>query len=148
MEIKLCQMRMGRVRLQIGFKHGIEVGSNGLRGILCLAWKQDIEVHLRSFSTLHIDVGLHCSEKELMWRLTGFYGSLYPQHKEGAWELMRNLSHEESVPWLVCGDFDEILYSFKKVEGIPREERKMDEFRRVLEDCQLVDIGFLGAWFT
>ncbi|KAA3486815.1 reverse transcriptase [Gossypium australe] len=29
---------------------------------------------------------------------------------------------------MVCGDFNEILYSFEKVSGVPREERRMANF--------------------
>ncbi|KAA3468188.1 reverse transcriptase [Gossypium australe] len=32
--------------------------------------------------------------------------------------------------------------------GLPREERRMEAFRKVLEDCNLVDVGFSGNWFT
>lgn len=48
------------------------------------------------------------------------------------------------MPWLVCGDFNEILYSYEKVGGTPREERIMLDFRNVLEECQLMDIGYSG----
>lgn len=49
---------------------------------------------------------------------------------------------------MVCVDFNEILYSFEKVGGAPREKKRMEEFRDVLEECQLMDIGFLGTRFT
>ncbi|KAA3478658.1 reverse transcriptase [Gossypium australe] len=51
-----------------------------------------------------------------------------------------------SLAWR--GDFNEILYGFEKKGGLPREERRMKAFRKVLEDCSLVDMGFSGNWFT
>ncbi|MBA0729118.1 hypothetical protein Golax_020420, partial [Gossypium laxum] len=33
-------------------------------------------------------------------------------------------------------------------EGLPRDERMMETFRRMLEECQLNDVGFEGSWFT
>lgn len=49
---------------------------------------------------------------------------------------------------MVCEDFNEIEYGFEKKGGLPREEGRMKVFRKVLEDCNLVDIGFMGNWFT
>ncbi|KAH1122638.1 hypothetical protein J1N35_005798 [Gossypium stocksii] len=31
--------------------------------------------------------------------------------------------------------------------GLPRDERGMELFRRALEECQLIDVGFSGKWF-
>lgn len=45
-------------------------------------------------------------------------------------------------------DFNEILFSFEKQGGRQREENQMIEFRCALEECNLVDLGFLGQWFT
>ncbi|KAA3477604.1 reverse transcriptase [Gossypium australe] len=49
---------------------------------------------------------------------------------------------------MVSGDFNEILYSFEKSGGQPRKERRMAAFCEVLDDCQLMDLGFQGTWFT
>lgn len=48
---------------------------------------------------------------------------------------------------MVCGDFNEILYSFEKKGGVPREEGKMESFRAILDNCQLENLGFSGPWF-
>lgn len=40
------------------------------------------------------------------------------------------------------------MYGCEKRRGSPREERRMEAFRRALEDCNLMDIGFSGNWFT
>ncbi|XP_017635935.1 uncharacterized protein LOC108478000 [Gossypium arboreum] len=46
------------------------------------------------------------------------------------------------------GDFNDILFGHEKQGDLPREEVRMEAFRRTLDDCQLVDIGFSGPWFT
>ncbi|MBA0818429.1 hypothetical protein Gohar_027826 [Gossypium harknessii] len=46
------------------------------------------------------------------------------------------------LPWMVCGDFNEILYGFKKRGDLPREEGRIEAFRKALEDCELRDMGF------
>ncbi|KAA3469443.1 reverse transcriptase [Gossypium australe] len=147
METKLDKKRMEKVRRKCGFVHGIEVEAEGSRGGLCMAWKNDISVSLRSFSRWHIDVLIEDNLEE-EWRYTGFYGFPYLKDKNPVWNLLRRLAKESDLHWLVEGDFNEILYSFEKCGGIPRDEKRMEAFRETLVDCQLFDIGFSGVRFT
>ncbi|MBA0550147.1 hypothetical protein Golob_021117 [Gossypium lobatum] len=55
---------------------------------------------------------------------------------------------EQDYPWLVSGDFNEIMYSFEKMGGQLREEKRIEEFREVLIDCQLIDVGYSRIWYT
>ncbi|KAA3476849.1 reverse transcriptase [Gossypium australe] len=118
------------------------------RGGLCLAWKEEIIVTLRSFSKNHIDVMVKENNTNEEWRFTGFYGSPYVNNKNDSWNLLRKLGEDKTHPWLVSGDFNEIMYSFEKGGGIPREERKMEAFQETLEERKLEDIGYSGVWFT
>lgn len=87
-------------------------------------------------------------EKRVKWRFTGFYGSPYVQDRNNTWEVLKRLAVGEVIPWLVRGDFNEIMYGFEKKRGLPRNERRMELFWKTLEDCQLYDVGFEGSWFT
>ncbi|KAA3468943.1 reverse transcriptase [Gossypium australe] len=148
METKLNKSRMERVRRKCGFICGVEVEAEGSRGGLCLAWKEDIKVTLRSFSKWHIDVIIKEDDIEGEWRFTGIYGSPYLKDKNIVWNLLKRLAREDRYPWLVEGDFNEILYSFEKSGGVQRDMKLMEAFREVLDDCQLLDIGYSSVWFT
>ncbi|KAH1039227.1 hypothetical protein J1N35_040970 [Gossypium stocksii] len=114
------------------------------RGWLCLAWRDDATIILQSFSKRHIDVVIQDIDEGNKWRFTRFYSSLYTQEKNETWDLLRNLSNTEELAWFVCGDFNEIMYGYEKKEGLPREE----SFRTVLANCHLLDVGYIGNWFT
>ncbi|KAA3480968.1 reverse transcriptase [Gossypium australe] len=124
------------------------VEAEGSKGGLCLAWKKDLDVKLKSFSKWHIDVLIKEENVEEDWRFTGFYGSPYSKDKNSVWDLLKRLAQESDYPWLVEGDFNEILYSFEKCGGIPRDSKRMEVFRETLVDCQLYDIGFSGVSYT
>ncbi|KAA3477124.1 reverse transcriptase [Gossypium australe] len=128
-ETKINDKRMERIRRRCGFVNGIDVGAEGSRGGLCLAWREEIKVSLKTFSKNHIDV-------------------LIEESNNSSWNLLRTLGQEQRYPWLVSGDFNEIMYLFEKSGGQPRVERKIAAFREVLDECQLLDIGFQGTWFT
>lgn len=53
-----------------------------------------------------------------------------------------------TLPWLVCGDFNGIFYASEKIRGVPREEGRMEMFSDALRSCDLVDVGYSGSWFT
>ncbi|XP_040956169.1 uncharacterized protein [Gossypium hirsutum] len=139
---------MEKIRRSCGFYFGIDVDSIGSRGGLCLAWRGNAKIALQSFSNRHIDVIIEEEGEGVKWRFTGFYGSPYSYDREHSWNLLRQLKNQGDDPWLVCGDFNEILYSFEKKGGLPRKERRMEAFRKALEDCRLVDLGFSGRRFT
>ncbi|KAA3478618.1 reverse transcriptase [Gossypium australe] len=148
METKIDSKRMERIRRRSGFVSGIDVGAEGSRGGLCLAWREDVKVSLKTFSEHHIDVLVEDNNVQGKWRYTSFYGSPYANAQADSWRLLRVLGQEQQGSWLVSGDFNEILYSHEKSGGQMREERKMIAFREALEDCNLMDLGFQGTWFT
>ncbi|KAA3478601.1 reverse transcriptase [Gossypium australe] len=76
------------------------------------------------------------------------YGNPIERDSGASWKLLRHLSNYCSLPWVVIGDFNEILKSHEKRGGRLRSERQMLDFRMALEDCNLFDLGFIGRWFT
>ncbi|KAH1097584.1 hypothetical protein J1N35_014505 [Gossypium stocksii] len=147
METKVDGKSMEGIRRKCCFPNGIEVGAEGSRGGICLAWKEEFQICLKTFSSSHMDVSIQGGSANDEWRFTSFYGSPYMQNKIALWDLLRSLSKEQNYPWLVCVDFNEIMYSFEKSGGQSRKEKRMEAFRGVLEECQLIDVGYTGVWF-
>ncbi|MBA0823876.1 hypothetical protein Goarm_020573, partial [Gossypium armourianum] len=115
---------------------------------LSLGWKSEVAISLRSYSKHHIDVNIKDSEVRANWRLTDFYGALEARGKSEAWDILRRLGREHDSHWLVCGDFNEILYAFEKEGGLPRDGGRMEELQTILNNCRLEDVGYSGRWFT
>ncbi|KAG8489752.1 hypothetical protein CXB51_017987 [Gossypium anomalum] len=101
------------VRRWCGFFNGFDVSADGSKGGLSLGWKGNNLVNLQSFSKNHIDVGIK-EEENSRWRFTGFYGAPEVRNKSMTWELLRRLRRDNSLPWLVGGDFNEILFAHEK----------------------------------
>lgn len=105
---------MELVRLKCGFYNGIDIGVVGSKGGLSLGWKGNSLIGLKTYSSYHIDVEVHDNECEVHWRFTGFYGNPDERQKNKSWELMQQLGHDQMLPWLVIGDFNEIINYFEK----------------------------------
>lgn len=48
----------------------------------------------------------------------------------------------------MCKDFNKIMFAHEKVRGIPKDNRRIDAFRGVLEECHLIFVGYFGVWYT
>lgn len=53
-----------------------------------------------------------------------------------------------SLPWLVLGDFNEILFHHEKEGGRTRPQGHLQAFHDALMDCGLEDVGYEGDLFT
>jgi hypothetical protein len=82
------------------------------------------------------------------WRLTGFYGEPSGKNKYKSWEYIRQLNIEFDLPWIILGDFNEILYAHEKEGGNMRPPGMTQNFRQCLSECGLEDLGYIGDIFT
>jgi endonuclease/exonuclease/phosphatase family metal-dependent hydrolase len=64
------------------------------------------------------------------------------------WDKLRQLKRINNLPWIVIGDFNEIIFSHEKERGNVRPQHYMDAFSDSLMDCGLEDIGYSGEMFT
>lgn len=65
----------------------------------------------------HIDVEIQENVDGNKWRMIGFYGSPDMRFRSGTWDLLRVSGQDQDLFWLVCGDFNETLYSFENKGG-------------------------------
>lgn len=121
MENKLSKIQMEKVHRSCGFLNGINVSMMGLREGLFLVWRANVSISLKRYSSNHIEVEVENCDESLRWRLTGFYMSLNARNRQESWNLLCGLGHTQELLWLVCGEFNNIMYGFEKVKGVPRD---------------------------
>ncbi|KAL7132329.1 hypothetical protein ABFS83_12G066400 [Erythranthe nasuta] len=127
---------------------GIAVDKVGRSGGLLLLWKKDLTVDLISFSKNHIDTEVMSPEWNQKCRFTGFYGFPEKHRRHLSWNLLRRLRDQRNLPWIVGGDFNEILCNSEKQGRIPKLPSLIEAFRETLDFCNLTDCGHMGSPFT
>lgn len=117
------------------------VNGTGKGGGIALFWDDSINVTLKSYNMRHIDVIIkeQCSAP---WRTTFVYGEPKAHDRHLMWTLMRRIKSNAGEPWLMIGDFNEAMWQSEHMSQKKRSENQMREFREVLSDCDLHDIGF------
>ena len=114
MEIKVDKKEwIDKVKERCKLKHGVFVPSNGNSGGLALFWKDGVTIDVQSFAYDHIDAWIDGGSGIGWWHLTGFYGSPETDRRPESWAKLKFLKNS-SLPWLVIGDFNEIIWLSEK----------------------------------
>jgi endonuclease/exonuclease/phosphatase family metal-dependent hydrolase len=82
------------------------------------------------------------------WRCTFIYGEPKAHDRPEMWKLLRRIKTDVKEPWLMMGDFNEAMWQHEHLSTTKRNERQMENFRNVLSECNLHDLGFSGLPWT
>ena len=106
-----------------------------------------MKLDIQTFSQSHIDCLVDGGAEYGWWHLTGFYGNPKTSKRKEKWDTMKHLGTNSSLPWLVIGDFNEIMSMLKKEGGSSRPRQQLANFVETINLCGLWDIGFVGPRF-
>ena len=117
MESKLVCNSVSRLCTALHFANGLEVPRVGSSGGLLLFWKDNVDVMLLHFNTNIFDCYVKCNMGPV-WHFTAFYGAPDVHSRPHTWKLLERCRDvAPSMPWLVIGDFNEILSNDHKQGG-------------------------------
>ncbi|XP_062007013.1 uncharacterized protein LOC133724332 [Rosa rugosa] len=137
------------LRIRLGFAGCICYPEKEESQGVALLWRADTPVNLRTYSPHHIDVEVGQRGTADLWRFTGIYGFAARSQRHRTWNLIQTLAAGTChLPWLMAGDFNEIMSLNDKSGGPPRAAAAMEAFRRTMTDCGLFDMGFFGSKYT
>ena len=63
-------------------------------------------------------------------------------------DLLKRMKPLLNLPWLMAGDFNEVMWQNEHFSERRRNEKQMRDFREVLSFCDLHDLGFSGDPWT
>ncbi|XP_031127477.1 uncharacterized protein LOC116029567 [Ipomoea triloba] len=125
----------------------LHVAGSGRSGGLALLWRRNNTTKLLSFSKNHVDVEVSIADLEV-WRMTGFYGFPERTMRSASWDQLRTLVSRSTLPWVVVGDFNDLLFQHEKRGGIPHPHNLLRGFGEVVEECGLAQLPMNGYQFT
>ncbi|XP_031090853.1 uncharacterized protein LOC115995843 [Ipomoea triloba] len=147
METKDARTHAECLRVKLGFESLFYVDSVGLNGGLALFWRRNCTARLLCYSKNHIDVEVSVAGFEC-WRMMCFYGYPERNRRSDSWELLRSLLTSSDLPWVVIGDFNDLLFQHEKRGGNPHPDALLRGFGEAVEDCGLSQLPLRGYQFT
>jgi hypothetical protein len=146
-ETQLQNVRAEILAQSFGYDRSFAVGSSGRSGGLVIYWNDSIKLEVKGYSRYHIDVNIDDLGPR-PWRLTCVYGEAQVMERYKTWDTLCSIAGTSDLPWLVLGDFNEVLMQSEH-EGVnPRGQGQMDGFRDALDICGLADLGYTGRRWT
>lgn len=64
------------------------------------------------------------------------------------WNNLKNAANLHNKPWIIVGDFNEVLVEEDKFGGRMISANRSLIFKECLDFCNMVDLGFNGPYFT
>ncbi|CAL5416172.1 unnamed protein product [Camellia sinensis] len=148
LETRVQSLKANRILRRIRFSAMATVEALGFVGGIWLLWRTDlvnVEVlppHSQALSA----VIRRCNEVD--WLFTAIYASLCAHSRTELWDYLAGVAHGLSLPWLVAGDFDQIMAHSEKQGGASSSHRQLIMFWDNINRCHLLDLGFSRSKFT
>ena len=114
----------------------------GLSGGLALSWKKEIKLEVLFSSANVIDTKLQINDKTVF--VSFIYGAPQQGDRAKYWEDLSVLGDQRESPWLLTGDFNDLLDNSEKVGGPLRWEGSFLAFRNFVSKNGLWDLQFSG----
>ena len=133
--------------VELGMSNQVIVSPDGLSGGLVVFWKSSVHVSLCFRNPNLVDLYVESNEGDFF--LSFVYGHPNPSHRHHLWERLERLhTHRTGIPWLIMGDFNEIISNGEKRGGRPRTEASFQDFRRMIRSCNFSDLKSTGDRFS
>lgn len=82
------------------------------------------------------------------WMFFAIYESPHAHNCTVLRDNLRCIYDHYKGPWLLVGDFNEIISSSEKFDGRIINLNRSNQFLQCLNYCQLIDLGFKGSRYT
>ncbi|XP_056859988.1 uncharacterized protein LOC130508476 [Raphanus sativus] len=145
-ETKSRRSYMEYVVEKLGFQYLRSVDAKGKGGGLALLWKQSCEVEILQANSRVIDAKVKWQDHQ--FHLTCVYGDPVKSKRSEVWERLSRLGAERQGPWILTGDFNEMVDQSEKSGGAERSEKEGLEFRQLLSNWGLWDIKHKGDFLS
>ena len=120
----------------------------GTAGGLAIFWQDDMNLQVIVKDKRFFHCVVNGNEINDKWFITLIQGPPYPVEKKKFWNLLRDTGDGCKDPWIIAGDFNEILDKGEKWGRKSFKPRKAELCLDFLRKMKMFDIGSVGPTFT
>ena len=149
-EPHIAEARAQDVIDTLPYTHSHRVDPTGYSGGIWLLWNESptffVEIITRNEHSIHALVKVHSPSMSFLSIVV--YAPPQFHKRILFWEYLQNLARHISLPWVILGDFNDMIYEDEKHGGIPVNRTRISAFRNCMDKCGLMDLGFHNPRFT
>lgn len=132
-----------KLKLQsLQFVHYFSIPPIGLSGGLSLFWNDDTDITILESNPNLIDTRI--VHKGVTSFVSFVYGAPATEDRAAYWQKLNAVGQERDSPWLLTGDFNDILNNAEKAGGPVRYEGSFTAFRSFVAQNGLWDLSHTG----
>ncbi|KAK4283882.1 hypothetical protein QN277_000786 [Acacia crassicarpa] len=147
-ETKCANAARFRCFQSMGFDRQAFMPSVGRSGGMVAVWRSNmIDVAVCNLDRQFIHFKCSCRGWPLFF-LTSIYSIPICAQKLLLWNALEDFASSLSIPWVVFGDFNDIVSASEKSGGCANNDSRFRRFTDRLRRCKLSDLGFCGSKFT
>ena len=147
-EPRVSGARAEKIIEKLKFESNFRVEAEGMSGGIWLLWnKSRVNLKILTYSRHNIH-GIVNEEGTDSWLFTVVYANPNAILKKQCFDEVANLARNIRGPWMVIGDFNEILIASEKVGGAGVDNQRISRFAMWVQECQLIDLGSKGPRYT
>lgn len=139
--------RANKIISSLGFQRYSKVDAMGFAGGIWVIWNPEV-IFMEPIASSFQEIHLEAKVRNFSFLLTAIYGSPCFERHKLLWSSLSNLSLVLNYPWLLLGDFNDIASPTEKFGGGPPNFIKIETFNNFLNNCGLIDLGYVGPSFT
>ncbi|XP_021802373.1 uncharacterized protein LOC110746460 [Prunus avium] len=130
---------------KLGFSKYHVVDANGFSGGLWMLWNELVScIDIVAYSRQSITALVKMNHGD--WLFTAVYAHPCPGIRRQLWNYLDGIASASNLPWMIAGDFNELVNNSEKCGGNPFSHR--GGLVDWIDRNQLIDLGFIGAQFT
>ncbi|KAK4490473.1 hypothetical protein RD792_001150, partial [Penstemon davidsonii] len=107
--------------------------------------RNEILIHGVDYQVIHAVID---SRRNGGWLCSGVYANPNATFRENLWSAIEEVGAFVGLPWLLTGDFNEVLSVQEKRGGNLPVLSRCNRFKDMIDACGLIDLGFRGPKFT
>ncbi|XP_021830718.1 uncharacterized protein LOC110770811 [Prunus avium] len=144
-EPRISSDRARKVISQLGFSNAEVSDAVGFSGGIWVLWDEH-KCNIKVIKCLDQSVTIFIENREgSAWLFTAVYGNPCPSRRVNLWNALDTIASAWKLPWLLAGDFNDILYAQEKY-GTTLGRSK--GFKDWFDNQGMIDLGFIGPRFT
>ncbi|KAF9618380.1 hypothetical protein IFM89_001015 [Coptis chinensis] len=122
----------------------------GLSGGLWIFWERSVVVKVIMSKSwfIHCKLSVKVNGVSESFFLSCVYGNSKSFIRRLQWPVLAMFQPANDESWLLMGDFNEITCQEEKCGGRQFNYSKVRPFLEMIDDCELLDLGFVGSIYT
>nr|XP_023913965.1 uncharacterized protein LOC112025518 [Quercus suber] len=134
---------------QLPFKGALHADTYSYAGGIWLLWHPEVvDISKLASTEQEIHALVKVKSFNFSWLLSAIYASPRAFKRYCLWDNLSIVWSIHDLPWVLLGDFKEVLCNDDKFGGNPVNIKRALKFKDCLDVCGMMDLGFCGPKFT